>query len=230
MFDAFDWLSIVVSRLRWEYRNVLKVLRKTVLLALALFSLEVYVGSALAEEEGVTVTFGKDAKSLHVPIGDAEVFIYPAFEDYAYMMFDVCDALGLTIDSGNCNIFPMNGALGGNAIATVIDGNRVIVYDRTLSSSIGHDGALGVIAHEIAHHYCGHLNHRTPNPNDELEADQFAGVAFRRMNLSLDQALAMTTILDDRPSVSHPAKADRENAISTGWHNPDINLVCAHAD
>lgn len=183
-----------------------------------------------ADEEGLSVKFGESAKSLHVPVGGDEVFIYPAFEDYADMLFNVCDALGLTIDSGDCQILPMNGDLGGNAIATIIDDNRVIVYDRNLSPLIGYDGAMGVIAHEVGHHYCGHLSHDSPNPSDELEADQFVGVVFRRMKLSLDQALAMTTILDERPSTSHPARSDRERAISTGWRKPDISLACEHAD
>jgi hypothetical protein len=43
-----------------------------------------------------------------------------------------------------CTIFPMNAELGGNAIATILDGNRVIVYDRTLSAKVGYDGALAL--------------------------------------------------------------------------------------
>lgn len=175
-------------------------------------------------EDGVVLHLGKDSPALHMPVGDKDVFAEPAFEDYMYMFFDLCDAMGLDVKS-DCNIYPMNASLGGNAIATVQDGNRIIVYDRTLSPEIGYEGAMMVIAHELGHHYCHHLG-TSPDPSKELAADRFAGAAMRLSKMSLDAALSAVPILDERPSKSHPGRADRVEAITEGWNDPVIGKKC----
>lgn len=86
----------------------------------------------------MTIVFGANARSLHMPAGSSSVAIVPAFEDYAFMLFDVCDAMKMSKE--DCNILPTNGDLGGNAIATIYDGNELVVYDRTLSPKIGYGG------------------------------------------------------------------------------------------
>ena len=53
-----------------------------------------------------------------MPIGNRKVWIEPAFKDYAFMLFDVCDAMKVSTDE--CLIYPMNGDLGGNASATIV--------------------------------------------------------------------------------------------------------------
>lgn len=172
----------------------------------------------------MVIDFSK-VPALHFPVGPnkQKVVITPAFEDYMYMFFDVCDAMKMT--SQECNIYPMNGHIGGNAIATEVDGDRLIVYDRELSPIVGYEGAMAIIAHELAHHYCGHL--KTPaNPEQELVADRFAGAAMKNANMTLDSALAMADIFDERPSLSHPAKADRVEAIKAGWNEPETAKDC----
>ncbi len=178
---------------------------------------------ALAED-GVILHLGKDSPALHIPVGDKDVFAEPAFEDYMYMFFDLCDAMGLDVED-ECNIYPMTAALGGNAIATVQDGNRIIVYDRTLSPDVGYEGAMMVIAHELGHHYCHHLG-TAADPRKELAADRFAGAAMRLSKMSLDAALSAVPILDERPSKSHPGRADRVKAITEGWNDPAIGRKC----
>ncbi len=87
----------------------------------------------------------------------------------------------------------------------VIDGNKVIIYDRRLSDLVGYSGAFGILAHEVAHHYCRHqFDVSKNNWQAELEADRFAGAAAKRMKRSLEDALAMAVVLDERPSTSHP--------------------------
>ncbi|WP_354061161.1 hypothetical protein [Devosia sp. 2618] len=161
--------------------------------------------------------------ALHMPVGNRLDEVEPAFEDYAYMLFDVCNAMGLTSDE--CMIYPLNGALGGNAIATIEDGNRVIVYDRELSPLIGSDGAEMVVAHEVAHHFCGHLGTPT-DATQELEVDLFAGAAMRLMGRSLNGALSAVDLFSERPSKSHPARGDRIDAITAGWNRPEVGKVC----
>lgn len=185
--------------------------------------------SVLAQEdeaEGVIVDLSESSPALHFPIGvnSKNVHVIPAFEDYGYMLEDVCNAMELTVEDG-CNIFPMNADLGGNAIATILEGNKVIVYDRQMSPDIGYDGAMAIIAHELGHHFCGHLG-KTVDPSRELEADRFAGAAMRKSKMSLDAAMAWATIMDERPSRSHPAKVDRLEAIKTGWNDPDSAKSC----
>jgi Zn-dependent protease with chaperone function len=177
-------------------------------------------------DDGTIVDFDK-VPAMHFPIGidGKSVKVEPAFEDYAFMLFDACDAMHLTGEE--CSIFPMNADLGGNAIATILDGNRVILYDRNLSEEVGYEGAMAIMAHELGHHFCHHLR-QPDNPKLELEADRFAGAAMNNAGMSLDDALAMAVVFDERPSRSHPAKADRVEAISAGWTDPETAKKCRH--
>lgn len=176
-------------------------------------------------DNGIVVDFDR-APAMHFPIGidGKSVAVTPAFEDYASMMYDACDAMHLT--GKDCTIFPMNADLGGNAIATILDGNRVIVYDRELSAEVGYEGAMAIMAHELGHHYCHNLG-QPRNPEKELEADRFAGAAMRNAGMSLENALAVAEVFDERPS-AHPAKTERVDAIKTGWNDPVSGKSCRH--
>lgn len=182
-------------------------------------ALSVLAGPASAQE-GFSVDLAK-TRAIHLPMGDSTVQMEPAFEDYAAMMFEVCTAMNL-----DCSIYPMNADLGGNAIATEVDGNLVVVYDRTLSELVGYEGAMGIIGHEVGHLYCGHIYDPQSGPEAELEADAFAGAAMKGLGFSSDDALAMTAILDERPSPSHPARSDREVALSSGFNDPEMAKSC----
>ncbi|WP_095831446.1 hypothetical protein [Mesorhizobium sp. WSM3864] len=165
-----------------------------------------------------------EVPTVHFPVGKHIVSAYPAFEDYMYMFFDICDATGFSVEN-ECQIYPMNADLGGNALATVVDGNRVIVYDRKLSAIVGSDGAEMIIAHELGHHYCHHLG--TPiDSHKELVADAFAGAAMKLMGISLDAALAAVPVLDGRPSPTHPGRQERVAAIKAGWDGPEMGKAC----
>jgi Zn-dependent protease with chaperone function len=180
-------------------------------------------GSAVAED-GLTLHLGKNSPALHMPVGKQDVFATPAFEDYMFMFFDLCDAMELKI-ADECKIYPMNASIGKNAIATEQDGNRLIVYDRELSPLIGGDGAMMVIAHELGHHYCHHLG-KPGDPKRELEADRFAGAAMRKAGMTLEGTLGAVAVLDERPSKSHPGRADRVVAIKAGWNSPETGKGC----
>lgn len=184
------------------------------LAALALLLLS--QNAVLANDDGgVAVDVSGSSPAIHMAIDGATVVAYPAFEDYTHMLFDICDALGIGIETG-CDIYPMNADIGGNAIATVQSGNKVIVYDRQLSSIVGSDGALMLIAHELAHHYCGHLQRRDFPHLLELEADAFAGGIMQRMGRPLDSALSVLPLFSERPSRTHPPTRMRVDAIKAG--------------
>ncbi|MEX0969330.1 MAG: hypothetical protein WD046_02660 [Paracoccaceae bacterium] len=153
----------------------------------------------------------------------------PAFEDYNYMLFDACNAWGATIETG-CDIYPMMGAIKWNAVATICDGNKVIVYDRRISANIGYEGAQAVIAHELGHHFCNHLSVSSLDTDEshkrELEADRFAGATLRRIGFGRDATLNILPLLGEQPSLSHPARTEREVALLAGWDDPTTGLAC----
>lgn len=190
-------------------------------LAIALAAALTILTPAHAGDE-VEVDFDQ-VPALHIPLGKRVVSARPAFEDYAFMLFDVCDALSLEGDA--CLIYPLNASLGGNAVATIFDGNRVIIYDRELSPLIGYEGAEMIIAHELAHHHCGHVG-TAPDPKQELAADALAGAAARLMGRSLDAALSVVSVLDERPSSTHPGRQERIEAITAGWNDPEKAKDC----
>jgi len=199
---------------RWRLRASLLVLAG----ALSIFA----AVQDVTAETGLSIDFD-EVPTVHFPVRDRVVSAYPAFEDYAFMLFDICDAAGF--EAADCQIFPMNADLDGNALATILDGNRVIVYDRQLSSLVGYEGAEMIIAHELGHHHCGHLG-TASDPAKELEADAFAGAVARLLRRSLEAALAAVPILSERPSLSHPGRQARIEAITAGWSYPELGRNC----
>jgi hypothetical protein len=153
----------------------------------------------------------------------------PAFEDYAFMLDDACAAWGFTAHD-ECGIVTLMGDVGLNAIATYCDGTPVIIYNRQLSGIVGGDGAEFVIAHELGHHVCHHLDEPTGDlaaiRAEELEADRFAGATLQKMGKTRDHALEISNIFPEEASETHPSKILREMAIRAGWENPDAALAC----
>ena len=82
-----------------------------------------------------------------------------------------------------------------------------------------------IIGHELGHHYCHHLD-KEPNAKFELEADRFGAAAMRKAGYGLAEALAVVPILDERPSKTHPGRADRIVAITDGWLHPETGKAC----
>lgn len=113
-----------------------------------------------------------------------------------------------------------------NAYATIIRNQRYIVYDnRFLESLDRYAGtkwaSISVLAHEMGHHYRNHMvSGSGSTPPKELEADYFSGYVMAKMGAGLEEAkAAMGQIASPRASASHPAKADRLNAIANGWNS-----------
>ena len=112
-----------------------------------------------------------------------------------------------------------------NAVATIINGERYILYDSKLLDFANNQTAsfwssISILAHEIGHHLSGHtLNQLTDNHTAELEADKFSGFVLYKMGASLEQATkAISTIGTNYDTESHPSKNKRIEAITNGWN------------
>jgi hypothetical protein len=111
-----------------------------------------------------------------------------------------------------------------NAYATIIRNKRYIIYDNDFLENLdGYAGtkwaSVSVLAHEMGHHYRNHtIDTRGSTPPKELEADYFSGYVMAKLGATLSEArAAMEQIATPRGSSTHPAKADRLNAIARGW-------------
>jgi hypothetical protein len=123
----------------------------------------------------------------------------------------------------NFNIQEQNGI--NNAYATIIRNKRYIIYDNdfleNLDAYAGTKWAsVSVLAHEMGHHYRDHVvDQRGSTPPKEIEADYFSGYVMAKLGASLTEArAAMEQIASPRASASHPARADRLDAIARGWN------------
>ncbi len=115
-----------------------------------------------------------------------------------------------------------------NCFATVVDGQRYIVYDGAFMKRIENLtqtdwSAISIVAHEIGHHLQGHtIDGRGSRPQKELEADRFSGFVLHQLGATLDESLvAIQTIGDEHASFSHPAKATRVEAIKQAWNDAE---------
>lgn len=113
-----------------------------------------------------------------------------------------------------------------NAYATIINGQRYIIYDNRFLNRLDQIAgtqwaSVSVIAHEIGHHYYNHLlNGQGSTPAKELEADYFSGYVMAKLGATVDEAtIAMRQISPTYATGSHPGAADRVNSIQSGWDN-----------
>ena len=117
-----------------------------------------------------------------------------------------------------------------NALATIDDGVRYILYDPKFLNSISNNtkywGNMSILAHEVGHHINGHTLgtsvSATENQLQELEADEFSGFVMQKIGATLDQATetigAIANEGDDTYS-SHPKRQRRIIAITKGYNN-----------
>ncbi|GAB2586062.1 M48 family metalloprotease [Spirosoma areae] len=115
-----------------------------------------------------------------------------------------------------------------NCFATVLKGQRFIVYDGAFMEKIEEEtetdwSAISIMAHEIGHHLQGHtIDGRGGQPQKEIEADKFSGFVLHQLGASLEEALvAVRTLGDEHATPTHPAKIARLEAIRKGWHEAE---------
>ncbi len=111
-----------------------------------------------------------------------------------------------------------------NCFATVLKGQRFIVYDAAFMQSIEEEtetdwSAISIMAHEIGHHLQGHtIDGQGGQPQKEIEADKFSGFVLHQLGASLEESLvAVKALGDEHATLTHPAKPARIDAIRKGW-------------
>ena len=111
-----------------------------------------------------------------------------------------------------------------NCFATVLKGQRFLVYDGAFMQKIVEEtetdwSATSIMAHEIGHHLQGHtIDGRGGQPIKEIEADKFSGFVLHQLGASLDESLvAVRALGDERATPTHPARPARIDAIRKGW-------------
>jgi hypothetical protein len=111
-----------------------------------------------------------------------------------------------------------------NCFATVLKGQRYIVYDGAFMQSLEEEtetdwSAVSIMAHEIGHHLQGHtIDGRGGQPQKEIEADKFSGFVLHQLGASLEESLVAVRALGDEHATStHPARVARMEAIRKGW-------------
>lgn len=111
-----------------------------------------------------------------------------------------------------------------NCFATVLKGQRFIVYDGAFMQKIEEEtdtdwSAISIMAHEIGHHLQGHtIDGHGGQPIKEIEADKFSGFVLHQLGASLDESLvAVRALGNERATSTHPARPARIDAIRKGW-------------
>lgn len=112
-----------------------------------------------------------------------------------------------------------------NAVATIIENQRYILYDERLfdytdKSTKSRWSSISILAHEIGHHLSGHtLNSSSDQIKSELEADKFSGFVLYKMGASLEDASKAIDLLGTYSDTeTHPSKSTRIQAIKEGWN------------
>jgi len=103
--------------------------------------------------------------------------------------------------------------------------SRYIIYDDQWLQDLNNETSSEwtekfILAHEIGHHLYGHsLNNESSTHKFELEADYFAGRTLSILGASLEETLAITSILPERATSTHPARVDRAKKTEQGWQS-----------
>jgi hypothetical protein len=147
-----------------------------------------------------------------------------AFVDHILLMTGLHNDVIVVIDPG----------ARGCAYSTTVEGQQYIGVDpkcvgRLVNADTYQARAEGILCHEVAHLLSGHTTSgKMDNPIDEAAADEWSGWAMARIGASLYQAQTYAREFEDVPSLTHPRRAARLEAIKRGWtrsqHEPKTPL------
>lgn len=164
------------------------------------------------------------AKDVSGPITTQDANAYNEIEWMEKIVKSVVNVTGLQNKiklisqpgSDNCSAFCYENGIGSD---------RYIVFDRLFLERFEKITnkwfVVGVVAHEIGHHLNGHtIGGFGSRPDNELEADAFAGFVMQKMGATIREAEAIFSFLDpNQGPPSHPIREERYLAIQRGWNN-----------
>lgn len=112
-----------------------------------------------------------------------------------------------------------------NAMATIVDNNRLIVFNKDFLSRLDRKSdsyftSMFIIAHEIGHHLAYNISDTTDFHKAELEADSFAASVLFKMGASLQQsckAVESKFVSGEMESRTHPSKRKRVEVVTNSW-------------
>lgn len=157
---------------------------------------------------------------------NTEYYAFPASNEATRIMKEILEAAG----GLSANRFVLRESNVKNAVATVDNGQRVILYSVTFLEQFKADAktkwaAYSVLAHEIGHHLNGHdFNEKDPKKRKtmELEADKFSGGVLRTLGANLNEVRAgIESMTLPGETNTHPKKDARVAAVANGWKRQD---------
>ncbi len=183
--------------------------------------------SIIAEERNTTIS-SNNSKINYLNSGcnfnndvsaSNTIDIYPPSERCEYIIKKILSFSGLNEN------FEIYRAEIDNAVATIIDNRRLILYDSDLLNltdyaSDSYWTSISILAHEIGHHLSGHtLKSSSENGHQfELEADKFSGFVLYKMGATLQESQKAINLLGtENDTKSHPSKYKRLKEIKSGW-------------
>ncbi len=118
-----------------------------------------------------------------------------------------------------------------NAMATIVNNQRVIIYNKNLfenKNEINNSywSSLFIMAHEIGHHLAANISDSSNFINAELEADRFAGNILYNMGADSNQvlaALSSTIIINKTSHKTKPSTDKRITTVKASWLNANKN-------
>lgn len=165
--------------------------------------------------------------AFEAAVFDKTPYVFPPSEEAAEIVAKICQQVGVP------QRFELRQANVANALATVSNGRRVIMYNSVFLENFKSDArtrwaVYAVLAHEIGHHLSGH----TFDESDpavrikyELEADKFAGSAMRSLGATFDEAQAgVKNIKTEAETADYPPKSARIASVAAGWKEKDEQL------
>jgi len=139
------------------------------------------------------------------------------------------------LGAGEAPNFRIKAANTETAAAVLLGGERLLLYDQYSFATLDTAGRrkwvlLAVLAHQIGHHRKDHdfSADSARRRGQELEADEYAGLALRRMGASISEVKAALDTFPKGPlSKNYPTWAERTASVEQGWRRPDARAADA---
>ncbi len=114
-----------------------------------------------------------------------------------------------------------------NALATVADNRRLIVYNKDFFARMDAIGSsywssMFILAHEIGHHLAANISDTNDMLKAELQADAFAGAVLYAMGADSNEVVAVFAsnfLSDARDTKTHPSKFKRMTTVQQSWQH-----------